>query len=117
MMHRREPQTLAEARQVLGLSVPAAARLAGVSEAKMYQAVATGEVESVRAFGRVLVCAVPFLALFGASSDVGNEVARARSSLDSRHARECESCRKEPEMTPPRRLGPFHPATGGERGR
>lgn len=95
MPRRREPQTLSEAQKVLGLSVPAAARLAGVSEAKMYQAVAAGKVESVRAFGRVLVCAVPFLAMFGAGSEVGNEVASVDSSLSGGGAHECKSCRKE----------------------
>jgi hypothetical protein len=61
---RREPQTLAEAQTVLAFSVATAARLVGVSEAKMYQAVATGEVASLRAFGRVLVKAGPFVAMF-----------------------------------------------------
>lgn len=94
MTRRSEPTTLAEAKHVLGLSVPAAAALAGVSQAKMYQAVATGEVESVRAFGRVLVCAVPFLAMFGASSDVGEELATRTASLESKGAHECKSCAK-----------------------
>jgi hypothetical protein len=94
---RTEPTSLAEAKQVLGLSVPAAARLAGVSEAKMYQAVATGEVQSVRAFGRVLVCAVPFLALFGANSDAENVVADATSGLGSESAHERKSCGKRPK--------------------
>lgn len=94
MSRRREPQTLAEAAQVLALSVPAAAKLAGVSEAQMYQAAATGEVESVRAFGRVLVKAVPFLAMFGAASDVGSAVAASTSSLASSPAQQSKSCRK-----------------------
>lgn len=96
MTRRREPRTLAEAAQVLALSVPAAARLAGVSSSQMYQAAATGEVESVRAFGRVLVKAVPFLAMFGAASDVGSAVAASSSSLAPKPAHQSTSCGKCP---------------------
>ena len=92
MTRKRDPLTIAEAQRVLGLSVPAAAKLAGVSEAKMYLACQRGEVASVRAFGRVLVCAVPFLAMFGVDSDVVNQAAEVSSSLgDSSVAQECRS--------------------------
>jgi len=75
MSKRRDPATLAEAQQVLALSVPAAARLAGVSESQMYQSCARGETASTRRYGRVLVLAVPFLEAFGASSAVADVVA------------------------------------------
>ena len=97
MTRRRDPRTLDEARTLLAISVPAGAAFIGVSEAKMCRAVATGKIPAVRVCGRVLICAVPFLAMFGVESDVGSAVAEASASLDSSHAHECESCRKNPE--------------------
>jgi hypothetical protein len=94
MTRRSDPSTLAEAKDVVALSVPVAARLVGVSPAKMYQAVATGEVPSVRAFGRILVCAVPFLAMFGVESHVGKTLADLSPSLTSDPAHQCSSCRR-----------------------
>ena len=82
--------TLAEARNLLALSVPMAARLANVSEAKMYQAAASGEVESVRAFGRILICAAPFLAKFGVASEIGGDPGppAARGHLRGRRSKD-----------------------------
>jgi hypothetical protein len=62
-----------------------------VSPAKLYAAVATGEVPAVRAFGRVLICAVPFLAMFGIESEVGKALADSDASLDSEAAHDCKS--------------------------
>lgn len=61
--------TLDEALQVVALSVPTAAHLAGVSASAMYLACERGEVESTRLCGRVLVLAVPFFRRFGLDVD------------------------------------------------
>ena len=105
MSQRREAQTankpsrtlmLDEARQVLGLSVPTAARLAGVSKSAMYLACERGEVESTRMCGRILVKAVPFMRQFGLNVD-DKVVAGPAFSLECAHAHESKSCRKAPE--------------------
>jgi len=85
--------TLDEARQRLGLSVRDAAHLAGLSSSAVYLACERGEIESTRLCGRILVLSVPFMRQFGL--DVGDKVvADATSSLESKSASECKSCRK-----------------------
>jgi hypothetical protein len=66
---RRRALTLEDARQVLAISVPLAARLAGVSDSAMYLACERGEVESIRLCGRILVLSAPFLRRFGLEAD------------------------------------------------
>lgn len=84
--------TLDEPRQVLGLSVPTAARLAGVSVAAMYLAVARGEVESIRLCGRILVLSVPFMRRFGLNIE-DKALAQAATSLKTTLAHQCQTCR------------------------
>ena len=85
--------TLAEAKNVLGFSVPVAARLAGVSPSAMYSACERGEVESIRLCGRILIKGVLFMRLFGL--DVDDKVLGAVSaSFASTPALERTSRRK-----------------------
>lgn len=93
MTRRRDPETLAEAQQVLGLSVPTAAKLAGVSPSAMYLAVERGEVASVRLCGRIIVKSVPFMRLFGLDVD-DKALAGIADSLTSSPAQQLKSCRK-----------------------
>jgi len=95
MSRRREPQTLAEAKQVLALSVPAAAKLAGVSTSAMYLACERGEVESTRLCGRILVKSVPFMRLFGLDVD-SKVLAGIADSFTSSPAQQLKSCGKCP---------------------
>ena len=82
--------TLDEAKNVLGFSVPVAARLAGVSPSAMYLACERGEVESIRLCGRILVKSVPFMRLFGLDVD-DKALADPTASLFSGPAHECTS--------------------------
>jgi hypothetical protein len=94
---RRDPETLAEASGLLGVSIPTAARLIGISTAAAYEAFKRGELPGKRIAGRCIVSAPQLLAMFGVDSDVGNAVAEATSSLVSKPAHECKSCRKDPK--------------------
>jgi len=90
---RRDPETLAEAKQVLGLSVDVAAKLAGVSPSAMYLACERGEVESTRLCGRILVKSVPLMRLFGLDVD-DKALAGIADSLTSSPAQQLKSCRR-----------------------
>lgn len=94
MTRPREPKTLADASKVLGLSVPAAARLIGISTASAYESFKRGELPGRRIAGRCIVSAPELLAMFGVDSDVGNEVADVAAGLGSSTAHECKSCQK-----------------------
>lgn len=91
MTRKDDPQTLAEAQQVLGLSVSAAARLIGISVAAAYESFNRGELPGRRIAGRCIVSAPELLAMFGADSGVGNAVAEAATSLAARAAQQCTS--------------------------
>ena len=93
-MTRRDPQTLDEARQVLGLSVPAAAKQVGVSTSAMYLAVERGEVASTRLCGRILVQALPLCRQFGLGVD-DKELADAASHLKSTSAHQSKFCQRQ----------------------
>jgi hypothetical protein len=89
MTRRSDPKTLGEASQVLGLSIPATARLIGISETAAYECFNRGELPGRRIAGRCIVSAPELLAMFGIDSDVGNAVAEAGSSLGSEGAHDC----------------------------
>ena len=95
MSRRPEPQTLAEASDLLGVSIPTTARLLGISEAAAYASFARGELPGRRIAGRCLVSAPALLAMFDAVSHANNVVADATSSLDSKGAHKCKSRRRE----------------------
>lgn len=80
MSKRRDPQTLEEASGLLGLSIPAAARLIGISEAAAYESFKRGELPGRRIAGRCIVSAPELLAMFGAASAVAGVVAEGASA-------------------------------------
>lgn len=49
----------------VGLDVRQAAKIADVGESTMWLAVRSGEIESVKLRGRVIIPTIPFLRLFG----------------------------------------------------